>query len=182
MNRRRDDFNPKPGAQGTFVCSNNFPLGKGTPANCETDYPSAFMTLLEYVFSSTPIKCKIRETAATSKRPHQASDSEESDSDMDENPAGTEVSLPVPLQFEQLTNESDARFYTGLLHQLKVLSVYLNTCFQRLEICSTGMGLNKLKRKPPSTVQKHCSNFLLVPPVEVVPQGNSHHSKNFFCA
>ena len=113
-NSRSDDFNPKPGTQGTFVCSNHFPLGKRTPNNPETDYPSVFMTLSEYKFSTTPKKRKIRETATTSKRPHQASDSEESDAYMDENPAETEVSLPVPLQFEQLTRESDVRFYTGL--------------------------------------------------------------------
>ena len=104
MNRRRDDFNPKPGAQGAFVCSNNIPLGKATPANRETDYPSAFMTLLEYEFSIMPIGCGVRETA-TLKRPHQASDCEESDSHMEENPAGTEVSLPVLLQFEQLMQD-----------------------------------------------------------------------------
>ena len=35
---RGDVFNPSPGASGTFVCSNHFPLGRRTPENPETDY------------------------------------------------------------------------------------------------------------------------------------------------
>ncbi|XP_046851060.1 uncharacterized protein LOC124444479 [Xenia sp. Carnegie-2017] len=114
-NSRADDFNPKPGAQGTFVCSNHFPLGKRTPNNRETDYPSVFITLSEYEQSRTPLKRKGRETWTTSKRPHQAYDTEDSHSSFDENPAKSEASLlPVPLQFEQLTREYDVRFHTGL--------------------------------------------------------------------
>ena len=36
---RSDAFNP---TQGTFVCSNHFPLGKRTPNNPATDFPSVF--------------------------------------------------------------------------------------------------------------------------------------------
>ena len=56
---RRDEFNPTPGAQGTFICSNHFPLGKRTPTNPETDYPSVFMTVSEYHHASTPKKRKM---------------------------------------------------------------------------------------------------------------------------
>ena len=42
---RSDSFNPAPGAQGTYVCSNHFPQGKQTPSNPKTDYPSVFMTV-----------------------------------------------------------------------------------------------------------------------------------------
>ena len=40
-----DVFNPLPGASGTSVCSNPFPLGRITPENPNTDYPSIFMTV-----------------------------------------------------------------------------------------------------------------------------------------
>ena len=39
---RGDIFNPLPGASGTFVCSNHFPLGR-TPENSKTDYLLCFM-------------------------------------------------------------------------------------------------------------------------------------------
>ena len=65
-----DEFNPPPGAQGTFVCSNNFPTGKRTPNKPSTDYPSVFMMLSEYRYqhSITPKKRRLRETSTTSKR------------------------------------------------------------------------------------------------------------------
>ena len=56
---RCDEFHPPPGAQGTFICSNHFPLGKRTPKNLETDYPSVFMTISEYHHASTPKKRKM---------------------------------------------------------------------------------------------------------------------------
>lgn len=56
---RCDEFHPPPGAQGTFICSNHFPLGKRTPKNLETDYPSVFMTVSEYHHASTPKKRKM---------------------------------------------------------------------------------------------------------------------------
>ena len=112
-NSRSDEFNPPPGSQGTFVCSNHFPTGKRTPNEPTTDYPSVFMTLSEYQHSITPKKRRLRETSATSKPPHPETDSEESDSDMDENAEEADL-LPVPLQFEWLTREFDVRFYTGL--------------------------------------------------------------------
>ena len=56
---RSDDFNPRPGAQGTFICSNHFPLGKRTPKNPETDFPSVFQTLSDYQHAETPKKRKM---------------------------------------------------------------------------------------------------------------------------
>ncbi|XP_046864653.1 LOW QUALITY PROTEIN: uncharacterized protein LOC124459176 [Xenia sp. Carnegie-2017] len=98
-----------------FRLLKSFSLGKRTPNNRETDYPSVFITLSEYEQSRTPLKRKGRETWTTSKRPHQAYDTEDSHSSFDENPAKSEASLlPVPLQFEQLTREYDVRFHTGL--------------------------------------------------------------------
>ena len=41
---RKDAFNPAPGAQGKFVCSNHFPLAKRTPQNRATDYPTMYLT------------------------------------------------------------------------------------------------------------------------------------------
>ena len=45
---RSDDFNPAPGAQGTFACSNHFPLGQRTLIHPETDFPSLFLTVSDY--------------------------------------------------------------------------------------------------------------------------------------
>ena len=46
---RGNVFNPLPGASGTFVCSNHFPLGRRTPENPKTNYPSIFMTVSDYL-------------------------------------------------------------------------------------------------------------------------------------
>ena len=86
--------------------------GQKNPNDLKMDYPSVFMTLSEYKSSSTPKNRKLKETA-TPGRHHPSSD--DSDADMDvASSAKTEASLPVPLQFEQLTREFDVRFYTGL--------------------------------------------------------------------
>ena len=53
---RSDDFNPAPGAQGTFVCSNRFPLGQRTPKHPETDFSSLFLTVSDYIQSISPKK------------------------------------------------------------------------------------------------------------------------------
>ncbi|CAB3995287.1 THAP domain-containing 11 [Paramuricea clavata] len=55
---RKDDFNPNPGASGTFVCSNHFPKGKQTPGNPDTDYPSMFLTLSDYQSKPSQTKRK----------------------------------------------------------------------------------------------------------------------------
>ena len=83
---RCDEFHPPPGAQGTFICSNHFPLGKRTPKNLETDYPSVFMTISEYHHASTPKKRKMNRMQEQS----------------------------IPLRFEQFTREFEVKFYTGL--------------------------------------------------------------------
>ena len=49
---RGDVFKPLPGASGTFVCSNHFPLGRRTPENPKTDYLSIFMTVSDYLQKS----------------------------------------------------------------------------------------------------------------------------------
>ena len=43
---------------GTFVCSNHFPLGRRTPENPKTDYPSIFMTVSDYLQKRLPKKRK----------------------------------------------------------------------------------------------------------------------------
>ena len=55
---RGDVFNPSPGASGTFVCSNHFPLGRRTPENSKTDYSSIFMTVTDYLQKKSPKKKK----------------------------------------------------------------------------------------------------------------------------
>ncbi|XP_028416844.1 uncharacterized protein LOC114541054 [Dendronephthya gigantea] len=119
LKSRQDDFNPKPGASGTFVCSNHFPLGKRTPNNPKTDFPSVFLNLSDYKTQSSPKKRR-RINISTSEEPgedtemqqlEQHSGPESSDTiDSDFEPP----SLMVPLRFEQLTRECDVKFYTGI--------------------------------------------------------------------
>ena len=56
-------FNPSPCASGTFVCSNHFPLqlGRRTPENPKTDYPSIFMTVSDYLQKKSTKKRKANE-------------------------------------------------------------------------------------------------------------------------
>ena len=46
---RKDAFNPIPGAQVTFVCINHFPMGKRTPQNRATDFPTLYLTLSGFI-------------------------------------------------------------------------------------------------------------------------------------
>ena len=55
---RGDVFNPAPGSSGTFVCSNHFPLGRRTPENPKTNFPSIFMTVSDYLQKRSPKKRK----------------------------------------------------------------------------------------------------------------------------
>ena len=56
LKSRQDDFNPKPGASGTYVCSNHFPLGRRTPNHPENDYPSLIPTLSDYQHQTSQVK------------------------------------------------------------------------------------------------------------------------------
>ena len=121
---RSDEFNPTPGAQGTFICSNHFPLGKRTPTNPETDYPFVFMTVSEYHHASTPKKRKMNrmqeQSSATrsTRNPRRCldrtSDSASSDDSDEELPNQDENTVKIPLRFEQFTREFEVKFYTGL--------------------------------------------------------------------
>ena len=58
---RSDNFNPEPGSEGTFVCSNHFPEGTRTRHNPSTDYPSVFLTLSDFLNKPSPKKRKVSE-------------------------------------------------------------------------------------------------------------------------
>ena len=117
---RKDDFNPNPGASGTFVCSNHFPKGKRTRGNPDTDYPSMFLTLSDYQSKPSPTKRK----TGTKKALDTDSESEEPESGDEEmkqlsqeGSGSTEEDehlAVIPFQFEQLTRECDVKFYTGI--------------------------------------------------------------------
>ena len=116
-----DDFNSVLGAQGTYVCSNNFPLGKITPTNPEADYPSVFLMLSEHFHSNTPKKgrrnrleeersCNPRRSLAVGEENEDAQGETSGSSNDEEN----DPSITIPMRFEQLTREFDVKFYTGL--------------------------------------------------------------------
>ena len=58
---RSDNFNPEPGSEGTFFCSNHFPEGTRTRHNPSTDYPSVFLTLSDFLNKPSPKKRKVSE-------------------------------------------------------------------------------------------------------------------------
>ena len=60
---RGDVFNPSPGATGTFVCYNHFPLGRRTPEDPKTDNPSIFMTVSNYLQKKVASEKESREVA-----------------------------------------------------------------------------------------------------------------------
>ena len=62
---RSDNFNPEPGSEGTFVCSNHFPEGTRTRHNPSTDYPSVFLTLSDFLNKPSPKKRKVSECLAS---------------------------------------------------------------------------------------------------------------------
>ena len=102
---RGDVFNPLPDASGTFVCSNHFPLGRRTPENPKTDYPSIFMTVSDYLQKKSPKKRKankLQEAGSSRCLSGEAcnDDSEETDEELE---TSTDFSVSVPMQFEQLT-------------------------------------------------------------------------------
>ena len=145
MSSRSDDFNPTPGATGTFICSNHFPLGKRTPNKPETDYPSVFITVSDHLLGSTPKKRKVngleaqRSTSTNTSRrrlipcaDEPVTDTEESDMDL---PEENDASVTVPLQFEQFTREFEVRFYTGLplTESFKCLFDFLLAKAQRMQ-------------------------------------------------
>ena len=121
---RSDDFNLAPGAQGTLVCSNYFPLGQRTRKHPETDFPSIFLTVSDYIHSVSPKRRKANclvqqrsssETFSTESPTHGHSDSdgewEMSESDYSRS---SENGPSVTARFEQITRESDVKFFTGL--------------------------------------------------------------------
>ena len=124
---RGDAFNPSPGASGTFVCSNHFPLGRRTPEDPKTDYPSIFMTVSDYLQKKSPKKRKANklQEAGPSRcmsPTHKESDDDGEGSD-EEMETDTDFSVSVPMQFEQLTRELEVKVYTSL-RQLKHFIFY----------------------------------------------------------
>ena len=174
---RRDDFNPKPGAQGTFVCSNHFPLGKRTPSNRETDFPSVFLTVSDYIHSKSPKKSKAnkveerRSSASTTtttiigtKRGHMhGSSTDESDPDFtigvdtDSSDQSDDSKAPVvlSLRFEQFTRECDVKFYTGLPSTaiFKCLFDFLAQKAQRMQYWRGAKQTEKETPNPPTAFQ-----------------------------
>ena len=123
---RSDDFDPSPGAQGTLVCSNHFPLGQRTPKHPETDFPSLVLTVSDYIHSVSPKKRKTNrlvqqrsssETLSRESPTHSGSDSDDEWEMSESNCSSScenDPSVTVPMRFEQITRESDVKFFTGL--------------------------------------------------------------------
>ena len=108
---RSDAFNPTPGAQSTFVCSNHFPLGKRTPNNPATDFPSVFLTLSDYHHASTPKKRKRNKMQEKDEATSSKQISSDSDSEDHWKPGvDTDIAVKVPLHFEQFTREFEGNF------------------------------------------------------------------------
>jgi len=99
-------LNPSPGASGTFVCSNHFPLGRRTPKDPKTDYPSVFMTVSDYLQKKAAKKRKANKLQeAGSLRcllpsfKESNEDGEGSDDTDEEMETDTDYRVSVPMQF-----------------------------------------------------------------------------------
>ena len=84
------------------MCSNHFPLGRRTPENHKTDYPSIFMTLSDYLQKQSPKKKKANSRCPSSSVEVCDDDSEESDEELE---TSTEFSVLVPMQFAGRANK-----------------------------------------------------------------------------
>ena len=155
---RGDAFNPSPGATGTFVCSNHFPLGRRTPEDPKTDYPSIFMTVSDYLQKRSPRKRKANklQKAGPSRCVFPCSKESDKDGGSDDTSEEMEIdmdfSVSVPLQFEQLTREMEVKVYTGLpsTETFKFLFGYLSEKAQSMQYWRGGKQTTKEAPKPPS--------------------------------
>ena len=160
---RSDVFNPAPGASGTFVCSNHFPLGRRTPENPKTDFPSIFMTVSHYLQKRSPKKRKANKLQeAGSSRcllpsfKESNEDGEGSDDSNDEEmESSAAYSVSVPLQFEQLTRELEVKVYTGIpsTETFKFLFDYLSEKAQSMQYWRGGKQTTKESPQPPSAFE-----------------------------
>ena len=153
---RGDVFNPLPGASGTFVCSNHFPLGRRTPENPKTDYPSIFMTVSDYIQKKSPKKRKANKLQEAghlrclfSKVEDCSNDGEQTEEEME---TSTDFSVSVPMQFEQLTRELEVKVYTGLFSPkiYQFLFDYLSEKARSMQYWRGGKKTTKEKPQPPS--------------------------------
>ena len=156
---RGDIFNPSPGASGTFVCSNHFPLGRRTLEDPKTDYPSVFMTVSDYLQKKSPKKRKANklQEAGPSRCllpsfKESTEDGEGSDDTDDEMETDTDYCVSVPMQFEQLTREMEVKVYTGLpsTETFRFLFDYLSEKARFMQYWRGGKQTTKESPQPPS--------------------------------
>ena len=113
---RSDNFNPEPGSEGTFVCSNHFPEGTRTRHNPSTDYPSVFLTLSDFLNKPSPKKRKVSERLASEENEDEVTTAEgtvrraDKEDDLDHD----DLHLRVPMRCEQISREADVKTFTGL--------------------------------------------------------------------
>ena len=155
--RRADVFNPSPGAGGTFVCSNHFSLGRRTPDNPKTDYPSVFMTVSDFLQKSSPKKRKANKLQQASRclLPNVKEPSGEDDGNDDtyeEMEVDTDHFVSVPMHFEQLTRELEVKVYTGLpsSETFKFLFNCLSEKARSMQYWRGGKQTTKETPQPPS--------------------------------
>ena len=150
-------FNPATGAQGTFVCSNYFPLEQRTPKNPETDFPSIFLTVSDCIHSVSPKKhkanCLVRQqssfeifSAESPTQGHSDNDDkwEMSESDYSRS-SENDPSVTVPMRFANSSLD---------FPQLKLSNVSLSTYFLKPRPCSTGGGPSRPKRNTEKSRQQ----------------------------
>ena len=154
---RGDVFNPSSGASGTFVCSNHFPLGRRTPENPKTDYPSIFMTVSDCLQKKSPKKRKANklQEAGSSKclfGPNLEECNDDSEGTDEEMETDTDYSVSVPMQFEQLTRELEVRVYTALPspETFQFLFDYLSEKARSMQYWRGGKQTTKEAPQPPS--------------------------------
>ena len=151
------------------MCANYFPLGQRTPKHPETDFPSIFLTVSDYIHSVSPKKRKANrlvqhrssyETFSTESPTDGRCDSdgewEKSEFDYSSS-SENDPSVTVPMRFEEIMRESDVKFFTGLpsTEAFRCLFDYLLPKAKTMQYWRGTKQTQKEKQKEPSAFQQH---------------------------
>ena len=158
---RSDNFNPEPGSEGTFVCSNHFPEGTRTRHNPSTDYPSVFLTLSDFLNKPSPKKRKVSERLASEENEDEVTTAEgtvrraDKEDDLDHD----DLHLRVPMRCEQISREADVKTFTGL-PSTKCFKCIFDHLFPKAQHMQYWRGPKQTTREAP---QDHCDPGIGLP-------------------
>ena len=135
----------------------------------ETDFPSLFLTVSDYIHSISPKKRKTNrlvqqrsssETFSRESPTHSGSDSDDEWEMSESNCSSScesDPSVTVPMRFEQITRESDVKFFTGLAstEAFRCLFDYLLPKAKAMQYWRGAKQTQKEQQKEPSAFQQY---------------------------